>query len=39
MIVVTHDLASIMTIGSHVIMLDGARKGILAEGAPQLLKK
>jgi phospholipid/cholesterol/gamma-HCH transport system ATP-binding protein len=39
MIVVTHDLASIMTIGSHVIMLDGARKGILAEGAPQLLKE
>jgi phospholipid/cholesterol/gamma-HCH transport system ATP-binding protein len=37
-VVVTHDLDSIMTIADRVIMLDATKKGIIAEGVPQELK-
>ncbi|MBC7963690.1 MAG: ATP-binding cassette domain-containing protein [Steroidobacteraceae bacterium] len=37
-VVVTHDLESIMTIADRVIMLDGKKKGIIAEGDPRELK-
>jgi len=37
-VVVTHDLDSIMTIADRVIMLDGNKKGIIAEGVPRELK-
>jgi len=39
MVVVTHDLESIMTIADRVIMLDGKKQGIIAEGDPRELKK
>lgn len=38
LIVVTHELASIMTIGRRAIMLDRASRGIIAEGDPGFLK-
>jgi phospholipid/cholesterol/gamma-HCH transport system ATP-binding protein len=38
MLVVTHDLASIMTISHRVIMLDKDIKGIIAQGTPHDLK-
>ena len=38
MVVVSHDLSSIFTIADRVIMLDGAAKTIIAEGAPQELR-
>ncbi len=38
MIVVTHDLASILTISDRIIMLDRSAKGIIAEGTPDELK-
>jgi|SRR5690242_10896629 len=37
-VVVTHELASIFTIASRVIMLDPNTKGIIAEGSPQRLR-
>lgn len=37
MIVVTHDLASIMTISDYVIMLDSNSRTIIAEGTPKEL--
>lgn len=37
-VVVTHDLESIMTIADRVIMLDPTKKGIIAEGDPRELK-
>jgi phospholipid/cholesterol/gamma-HCH transport system ATP-binding protein len=38
MLVVTHDLASIMKISHRVIMLDKNQKGIIAQGKPDELK-
>lgn len=38
MIVVTHDLASIMTISDRIIMLDKTAHGIIATGTPEELK-
>jgi phospholipid/cholesterol/gamma-HCH transport system ATP-binding protein len=38
MVVVTHELESIMTIADRVIMLDANKKGILAAGDPRELK-
>jgi phospholipid/cholesterol/gamma-HCH transport system ATP-binding protein len=38
MIVVTHDLASILEISHRIIMLDRDAKGIIAEGTPEELK-
>ncbi|HXE98686.1 MAG TPA: ATP-binding cassette domain-containing protein [Dongiaceae bacterium] len=38
MVVVTHDLDSIMTIADRVIMLGTEKKGIIAEGDPRELK-
>ena len=38
MVVVTHELRSIFTIASRVIMLDKAAKGIIATGTPQELR-
>ena len=37
-VVVTHELPSIYTIADRVIMLDGATKSIIAEGAPDDLR-
>lgn len=38
MIVVTHDLASILHISNKIIMLDKKTQGIIAEGTPQQMK-
>lgn len=38
MVVVTHELASIFTIASRVIMLDGESKRVIAEGDPRELR-
>jgi len=38
MVIVTHDLESILGIGQRVIMLDKHTKGIIAEGDPAFLK-
>jgi phospholipid/cholesterol/gamma-HCH transport system ATP-binding protein len=38
MVVVTHELESILAIADRVIMLDPAKKGIIAEGDPRELK-
>jgi phospholipid/cholesterol/gamma-HCH transport system ATP-binding protein len=38
MIIVTHDLDLIMSIGDRAIMLDKAAQGIIAEGTPRMLK-
>jgi len=38
MIIVTHDLASILSISHRIIMLDANIKGILATGTPEELK-
>lgn len=38
MIVVTHDLASILTISDRIVMLDRSAKGIIAMGTPDELK-
>jgi phospholipid/cholesterol/gamma-HCH transport system ATP-binding protein len=38
-VVVTHDLASILTIANRVIMLDKQAKGIVAEGDPRELRE
>ena len=38
MVVVTHELQSIMSIADRVIMLDKGAKGIIAEGDPRELK-
>ncbi len=38
MVIVTHELASIMTVGQRVIMLDKRVHGIIAEGDPHVLK-
>jgi len=38
MVIVSHDLASIMNIAHRVIMLDKSDKGIIAEGVPAQLK-
>jgi phospholipid/cholesterol/gamma-HCH transport system ATP-binding protein len=35
MVIVTHELASIMSVAHRVIMLDGEEKNIIAEGAPR----
>jgi phospholipid/cholesterol/gamma-HCH transport system ATP-binding protein len=37
-VVVSHELASIFTVGDRVIMLDGEAKGIVAAGTPQQLR-
>jgi phospholipid/cholesterol/gamma-HCH transport system ATP-binding protein len=39
MIIVTHDLDLIMSIGHRAIMLDKAVQGIIAEGTPRMLKE
>ena len=39
MVIVSHDLASIMSIAHRVIMLDKSQKGIIAEGDPLDLKE
>jgi phospholipid/cholesterol/gamma-HCH transport system ATP-binding protein len=38
MVIVTHDLASILSIADRVLMLDSSVKGILASGTPDELK-
>lgn len=38
MVVVTHDLDSVLSISDRIIMLDKKKKGILAEGKPEELK-
>jgi phospholipid/cholesterol/gamma-HCH transport system ATP-binding protein len=38
MVIVTHELESIMAIADRVIMLDAEKKGIIAEGDPRELK-
>lgn len=38
MVIVTHELESIMTLAQRVIMLDKAARGIIAEGDPHRLK-
>ncbi len=38
-VVVTHELASILTIADRVIMLDKQAKGVIAEGDPRRLKE
>jgi phospholipid/cholesterol/gamma-HCH transport system ATP-binding protein len=37
-VIVTHELASIHKVAHRVIMLDGKKKGIIAEGLPDQLK-
>lgn len=37
-VIVSHELASIYAIATHVIMLDQTKKGILAEGTPDSLR-
>jgi phospholipid/cholesterol/gamma-HCH transport system ATP-binding protein len=39
LVVVSHELASIFSIADRVIMLDKARQGIIAEGAPRELAR
>ncbi len=39
MIIVTHDLDSIMKIGDRVIMLDKTIRGVIAQGDPRILKQ
>ena len=38
MVIVTHDLASIMSISQRIIMLDKSKKGIIAEGNIEQMK-
>jgi phospholipid/cholesterol/gamma-HCH transport system ATP-binding protein len=38
MVIVTHELDSIFSVGDRVIILDKAKKGILAEGDPRQLR-
>jgi len=38
-VIITHDLNSVMNIGDRVIMMDASIKGILADGKPEDLKK
>lgn len=38
MVIVTHDLASVLDISDRIIMLDGSIKGIIAEGSPEVLR-
>lgn len=38
MLVVTHDLSSILNISDRIIMLDAESKGIIAQGTPDVLK-
>ncbi len=38
MVIVTHDLDLILSIGHRAIMLDGRKKGIVAAGDPQAMK-
>ncbi|ROL62149.1 ATP-binding cassette domain-containing protein [Bacteroidetes/Chlorobi group bacterium ChocPot_Mid] len=38
MLVVTHDLSSILNISDRIIMLDAESKGIIAQGTPGVLK-
>ncbi len=38
MVIVTHDLDSILSISDRIIMLDKSTKGIIAEGTPEELK-
>lgn len=38
-VAVSHELASIFTIAQRCILLDGAAKGIIAEGSPEELRK
>ena len=38
MVIVTHELDSIYTVASRVIMLDKRAKGIIAEGDPHYLR-
>jgi len=39
MIIVTHDLDLIMSIGHRAIMLERAAQGIIAKGTPKMLKE
>ena len=39
MVIVSHDLASIMNVAHRVIMLDKGDKGIIAEGVPAHIKE
>jgi len=39
MVIVTHELQSILTVGQRVIMLDKGTKGIIAEGNPSHLRE
>ena len=39
MVIVTHELASIFTVASRVIMLDRRARGIIAEGDPRRLRE
>ena len=39
MVIVTHDLGTILSVADRSIMLDNSRKGIIAEGDPHELKR
>jgi len=39
MVIVTHDLGTILSVADRSIMLDKTRKGIIAEGDPHELKR
>jgi phospholipid/cholesterol/gamma-HCH transport system ATP-binding protein len=39
MVIVTHELQSILAVAQRVIMLDKATKGIIAEGDPAHLRE
>jgi phospholipid/cholesterol/gamma-HCH transport system ATP-binding protein len=38
MVVISHDLASINLIGDRIVMLDADKKGIIAQGKPEVLR-
>jgi phospholipid/cholesterol/gamma-HCH transport system ATP-binding protein len=39
MVIVTHELASVFTLGGRIVMLDKRARGIIAEGDPRRLKE
>ncbi len=39
MVIVSHELESIFSIGDRIVMLDRRKKGIIAEGDPRVLKE
>ena len=37
-VIISHELDSIFAIADHIVMLDKARRGIIAEGDPRVLR-